>query len=100
MELQSIDEEMLSSILIHKNSVIHLSEEELRQYKLQLAMCKKAYNNFVNSKELYRLSFIEQEKAIKRAYTINVMYSELCIEWDKRLVTKYKKEKRELLCAL
>ena len=57
MELQSIDEEVLSSILIHKNSIIHLSEEELRQYKLQLAMCKKAYNNFVNSKELYRLFY-------------------------------------------
>lgn len=100
MRVEDINEDEISSVLKRIRFVSSFSDHEIKQFKRQFYTYKIAYDNFIYDREFYSLDKKEQDRILKRVRSVSLMYSKLCVEWDKRSVTNYMREKRELLCAL
>ena len=94
----SNDEEALTNLLKQRHSITHKQTSDIARIKIELFDHRNKYKSFVNSNGFSMLKKVQQESILKRLQTISVMYSETCIEWDRRKINEYNERRRKALC--
>ena len=95
----SDDEYALTKLLKQRRSISDKQNSDIERFKIELFNNRNKYTSFIYSDDFMLLKKKQQDKVLKRLQTISVMYSEACVEWDKRVIKEYHAVRRRALCV-